>query len=512
MGIAELALGDTLSDQELRGKRIFVEGQSESGSPITATVSRGATPITASILPCVGCHGEDGKGRPEGGVVPPDISWKHLSAAHGHEHAYGRRHPAFDDVSLVTAILRGRDPGGNQLDIAMPRYDMSDADMADLIAYLKRIDSDLDPGLTGDSIRIGSLLPMEGPLASVGASMRQILEASFAEVNAGGGIHGRRIELVVAGYDQDLQQSVWVVRDLLQSKSVFAMVGGYTAGIEEAMADTAEELEVPMVGAFTQFPPVSNELRPHSFYLTSGIVQQASVLARVGANSAYGNSGRMAVIHPPDSGYSEVIEAIEMQLDVLTALPLMTISYQPGYLDATDVAETLKAADIAGVVFLGSARELKRLANRALEQDYMPDLMLPGLFSGSEMFEIDPAFEGHVLIGYSTTPSDHTPAGVREFEQLHEAHNLGYEHSAAQISAYVAAKVFAEGLKRAGRALSREKLIEALESLTNFQAGLMPSISYNSRKRIGAYGGYVLELDLQAQGFRPASNWISLQR
>ena len=64
-----------LSEQALRGKRIYVGGESESGTPINALVARGGTSISASILPCVGCHGDYGKGRPEGGVVPPDITW-----------------------------------------------------------------------------------------------------------------------------------------------------------------------------------------------------------------------------------------------------------------------------------------------------------------------------------------------------------------------------------------------------------------------------------------------------
>ena len=79
-----------LTELETRGKLVFTSGESASGTPITAVVSRGATPIPASILPCSGCHGDDGAGRPEGGVVHSDVSWSTLVSSYGHKHSYGR--------------------------------------------------------------------------------------------------------------------------------------------------------------------------------------------------------------------------------------------------------------------------------------------------------------------------------------------------------------------------------------------------------------------------------------
>jgi ABC-type branched-subunit amino acid transport system substrate-binding protein len=126
------------------------------------------------------------------------------------------------------------------------------------------------------------------------------------------------------------------------------------------------------------------------------------------------------------------------------------------------------------------------------------------------MFEIDPDYSGRVLVGYSTTPADHTVEGVREFELLHERHEFGYQRSASQISAFVAVQVLAEGLKRAGKNLSREKLVDALEGLTDYRSGLMPPISFNHSRRIGALGGYVLPIDATAKRFGEPGDWIAL--
>jgi len=70
LAAAAWSADEHLTELEKRGKLVYTSGESASGRPITAVVSRGATPIPASILPCSGCHGDDGAGRPEGGVVP----------------------------------------------------------------------------------------------------------------------------------------------------------------------------------------------------------------------------------------------------------------------------------------------------------------------------------------------------------------------------------------------------------------------------------------------------------
>ena len=178
-----------LSDAEARGKHIYTEGESTSGRVITAAISLSDRPASASILPCAQCHGAGGEGI---GIVAPDIRWQALTDPDGHEHER-RRHEPFDANSLARAIQEGVDPAGNELDATMPRYRMTDADMADLIAYLNRVGLELDPGLSASSIRIGTVLPTEGPLAEVGGAELAVIAAMFADVNMAGGIHGRKL-------------------------------------------------------------------------------------------------------------------------------------------------------------------------------------------------------------------------------------------------------------------------------------------------------------------------------
>lgn len=501
-----------LTEHALRGKRIYLEGESASGKPISALIARGGAPLPASIVPCGSCHGSDGRGRPEGGVLPPDITWSSLSAAYGHDHEYGRSHPAFDDASLARTITEGIDPAGNELDRSMPRYSMSEADLADLVAYIKRIEADLETGISDGEIRIGTVLPTTGPLVGLGEMMRRVLEAYFNGVNARGGINGRKLQLVVAAYDPDPTYAGWRVRDLVEEQSVFALVSGYVDGIEKEVAALVEEVKLPIIGPYTMLPEAGAGLNHYSFYLQSGLQHHAELLVRYAATLPAASGSRAAIVHRDAGPYAELAAAAGAAAEPAGWGALEFLPYAPAGFDAPKLAARLSASGTQSLFFFGNAEEFRLLTNAAEDIGYVPMVFVPGSLAARTMFEIPESFAGRVYLAYPSVPDDHTPRGVQAFERFHAENDIDYRYSAAQISAYSAALVLVEGLKRAGRDLSRERLVRELEGLTDFRTGLMPPISYNPRRRVGALGGYVLALDPGQRKLSPSSKWIELER
>jgi len=121
-----------------------------------------------------------------------------------------------------------------------------------------------------------------------------------------------------------------------------------------------------------------------------------------------------------------------------------------------------------------------------------------------------PASLARVYISFPTLPADQTPEGVTEYRELAAKHKLPTHHLAAQINAFCAAKVLVEAMKHAGKELSREKLISALESLYDYDTGLMPRVTFGLNRRIGALGAYVVMIDPEKKQFVQASEWIPL--
>ena len=93
---------------------------------------------------------------------------------------------------------------------------------------------------------------------------------------------------------------------------------------------------------------------------------------------------------------------------------------------------------------------------------------------------------------------------------LGEKYKLPQKHLAAQVSAYSSAKILIEGLKRVGKDLSRERLVQALEGFYNYPTGLTPPITYGPNRRIGASGAYIVMVDLKEKKFVPVSGWVEV--
>ena len=144
-----VALAGDLSEQEQRGKRIYFTGESPSQADLVALVGPARTETPAAIVPCVNCHGVDGRGESEAdlpeGVAPADLRWATLAEPTGDDPPNGRKRPAYDEPLLRRAITRGVDPAGNPMHTAMPRYRLTMRDSEDLIAYIRRLGSDPEP-------------------------------------------------------------------------------------------------------------------------------------------------------------------------------------------------------------------------------------------------------------------------------------------------------------------------------------------------------------------------------
>ena len=121
------------------GQRIYYTATSSSQENITAT--GGPHWFQMHGGSCVDCHGPDGKGGysvPMTDVTAPDITYIALTSREHKMHG-GEEHPPYTDALIKRAITKGIDPADKPLSYAMPRWNMSDSDLNDVIAYLKTL-------------------------------------------------------------------------------------------------------------------------------------------------------------------------------------------------------------------------------------------------------------------------------------------------------------------------------------------------------------------------------------
>jgi ABC-type branched-subunit amino acid transport system substrate-binding protein len=504
--VSRESVATELTDAEARGKLIYTKGQSQSNRVIRASIGGAEAPSSATILPCVQCHGENGRGI---GIVSPAIDWDTLTDPEGHQHEK-RAHGPFDNTSLVEAIRRGIDPAGNDFEVTMPKYIMADEDMADLVAYLKVIGLEDDPAIVNGRIRIGTVLPLDGQHAGLGKAMRDTIEAVFSEVNAGGGIHGRELELVVSGWGGNADPEIWAARDLVAKEPVMALVSPYVPNYDSELETLATDEALPVVGPYTVLPPGDAGENRFSFYLLPGLALQAEALVEAAAVLTPPNEAALAIVRPRVRFFDEIAETARLRAEALGFRSATISIFEHGAFDAEKSAATLHDSGVNTVLFLGNSAELGDLARRAETRDWHPYLLSPGVLAERSIFELPASFSYRVLLSYASLPTDYSASGAEEFERLHEKYRFGYEYDIAQVSAYTAAKVLVAGLEKAGRRLSREELVLGLEELDEFHPGLAPPLSYGPFRRTGSMGAHIVRVDLVADRFDPTTGWIAL--
>jgi ABC-type branched-subunit amino acid transport system substrate-binding protein len=510
-GIGHAAPAEELSDAQQRGKQIYFEGTSPRGSEITAVVGDEAALLPGMTMPCSSCHGSDGLGRPEGGVTPLDIRWTELVKTYGHVHHDGRRHPAFDDDSFIRSMIAGIDPANNPLDRSMPMYQMSGEDMADLVAYMKVLEYDLDPGVGDEAVRVATLLPLSGRAGETGDAMRQVLDGYFNEINEQGGIFGRRVELLTVPAGESAESSVATLRDAFVSEGIFALVGAYTVGLDDELLTFLRSDNVPMVGPFT-LDPGDAYVDAAAFYLYAGLDQQTRVLAdRAVADGAA--TGKVMIVAPEGGRAAGLVDAARDQLRKKDREhPPAVEAYAGGGFDATALARAVAESGTEAVIFLGAQAELDALVRELANQSPVPRIYLLSSLISRPMVGLPSVFDERVFLAYPTLSSDITPRGRKEYQELANTYSWPSEHIQAQLAALAAGKLFVEGLRKAGRDLSRVRLVEGLESLYQFETGVTPPLSYGPNRRIGARGAHVMVVDLANKTYKPVGKgWFDVQ-
>jgi ABC-type branched-subunit amino acid transport system substrate-binding protein len=461
-----------LTVEQQRGRQIYLEGTSPSGGEITAVMGEEGVEVPASAVPCAGCHGRDGRGRPEGGVVPSDLTWDTLTRPYGVTHPSGRRHPPYDERLFKRAVTMGLDPAGNKLHVAMPRFRLSLQDMADLTAYIKRLGTGSDPGLSDTAVRIGLVLPPPGPMAPMGKAVQAALAARLAEWNEKGGIYGRKIELVPFEPPSETDARRTAVAGFLAKGDTFANLGAFLLGDDTALAELFGKAEAPLIGPFTVHPRETFPLARQVFYLLPGIEAQGRALVRSLRTVSGDAPAHPVIVTPDDAGLSDEAAA-------------ETVLYPRGSFDPAALARRLSAAGADPVIFLGSGAEALALLRAADSIGWHPRFAATAAAGDGSLFQAPQAFAGRLWLALPSTP----------------------EHLSAQHTALAAAEILGEALKRAGRDLTRDKLVEQLETLRTFQTGYAPPITYSPTRRLGARGAYVLKLDLAGQKLG-AGEWV----
>lgn len=502
------ASDDKMSLSEKRGRLIYQKGESEGGK-IKLLLSNSDLEMPATSFPCGYCHGGNGEGTSEGGLEPPPVRWQDLMSE-AQSTFSGSDRPPYTIESLEAAILHGKDPSGRPLHPGMPRYRMSDRQLDDLLAYLRIIGKgqDLDPGITSDSIVLGSVLPLTGSKAKAGARVRHALEIWAADLNSGGGVFGRSIDLRFEDSASTPSGAFAAIERLILNARVFALFACHiprgAVGVEALIG----EHEVPLIGPITISPRPTDPPNRWCFYMLTSIYDQARTLVEYLHIAEEMNPERVALLSSEVPIHAEARAGALRQLKIFDCEPVLETVYDPESVDFNQLAKVVRDREVTAVIFLGSGSDTARFSLATTVTGGEFPLLTIGSAIGRDAFLLPPERGPLTLISFPTSIFPN-PRDLQWVVELAEKGGLEFDLPSLQGPALASARLLLEGFKLSGRRVSREGLIEILEGIRGFRTGLIPSLDFSPNQRIGALGSHLLSIDVEGGRFQPVTGWIT---
>ena len=451
------------------------------------------------------CHGHGGIGKPEGGIEPPAITWAELTKPRSVSHPTRRPRPAYTRALLGRAITMGLDAGGRALDVAMPRYRLMHGDLADLIAYLERLGTERDPGISETALRIGVHLP-PSRLPDLRRAVREPLAAFFDDLNRAGGLYGRRIEAVFDEAPDVPGGEATTDAAFVASPDVFVHVAPFIAGAELTVVETAAKFRIPLISPLTLYPQTGFPLNRYVFYVYSGVDEQAAVLAKFAAGRQ--PTLTAAILSSSEPHIVGILPAVEQAFRDVNFELISTPRLSNGAIDLRDVMGQLSSRRVAVLLLLVAGRRADEVLAAADRADWHPIVLIPGPLAGRQLFDAPPGFASRIFLSFPILPT----ASGRDRPGLHDRLSARYRlpdvHKATQVEVLSAAAILVEGLRLAGRDVNRETLVERLEGLYGFADGLDRPVIFGPNRRVGSPGAHVVAVDLRNKTLVPVGDWI----
>jgi ABC-type branched-subunit amino acid transport system substrate-binding protein len=290
---------------------------------------------------------------------------------------------------------------------------------------------------------------------------------------------------------------------VLKAQQVFAMSAAMLVNTEKEIVPLFSKYETPLVGPISLFPQTGFPLTRQIFYVSPGMDDLSRALIRFIAQKPEFKSSNWAVISHRSDLTADIIEAIKKKLS--TSSPVV-VEYSMGGFDAADAIKRSRHAEI--VFFLGPAPDALSFMLEAEKLNWFPTVLAPGGTIGSGVFEAPKGFDRRVFFSVPSAPEHQTVEGMKEYQALVAKYKLPPYFRVTQAYAIVAAKILIEGLKRVGKDVSRERLIQEIEKLHEYPTGLMPAVTYGPNRRRGATGAHIVTVDLKEKRLVPVSEWI----
>jgi cytochrome c553 len=468
-----------------QGRRIFEEGILPSGEPLRG-LRLGSIVVSGAQAACANCHRRSGMGSVEGDAQVPPITGRFLFAEKGDSavasmdvrrliKSMNQRHAPYTPESLAVAIRGGMNNSGRQMSAMMPHFDLGDADMKLLTAYLAQLSSQWSPGVTSDTIRFATVIA-PGVEPARRQALIETLRTAISQKN-GSTQPGRRHMVTPAEmvyrterkwelevWDLQGPSETWAaqLQQRYRTQPVFALVSGLSNTTWQPVQDFCEREKVPCWFPSVALPP-TRQVSQYSLYFSHGVALEADVLARRLLDLGEGRPKKLLQIYRDEAGRGAAQE-LERAL-AGSGMVVETRALKDGAAPARRVGA--KARNEAIMLWLRSD-DLAHLDEKAPSAPIYFSATLAG-----ERGQLPSAWKDRAHLVYPYELPQRRQANLEVFHGWLKTRNLALVDEPLQSEAYFAVDFLSATLSDMLDNLYRDYLIERAENSLSFRETTM---------------------------------------
>lgn len=332
------------------------------------------------------------------------------------------------------------------------------------------------PGVTDNSILIGSCSALDGPAHFLGRQTVLGASAYLHMINDAGGVFDRKIQLQAFddGYDPGKAPACF---KRMTREGVFAL--GFFVGTPTALVyvPMAQEDKIPVVGLFTGaqllYEPLKHEIINVRASYYDETREQVDRLWQA-------NVHKIGVIYQDDAFGKAVLDGVKLALQKHSSTPAAVGTFTRNTVDVQAGLGQVRAARPQAVIIAAPYAPAAAIVKQAHANGWRPQFVTVS-FVGTEEFvkEAGSDAEGTIITQVIPPYNRLEYSTVEKYRECLAKYAPGEAPTFVSFEGFVDAMVFVEGLKRAGKDLTREKFISAIESIHDMNVGLGPRLILN---------------------------------
>jgi branched-chain amino acid transport system substrate-binding protein len=322
-------------------------------------------------------------------------------------------------------------------------------------------------GVSSDTILFGQAAALDGPSSALGLGMRQGILAAFAEINAKGGVRGRKLKLISRddGYDPD--RSVAQTVKLIDEDKVFALIGAVGTPTTTATVPIAKAKKVPFIGPFTgagflRAPDLDNVVNIRASYGAEAEAWIKHLTEDLHVRS-------IAIFYQDDSFGRDGLAGVKLALGKRNMELTAEGTFERNTIAVGSALRTLKRSEPEAVVMVGTYRPCAEFIKLAHKSGFNP-IFVNISFVGANALarELGPEGNGVIVSQVVPFPWDTSVKVVADYQAAEKAVDPELKPEFVSLEGYLSGRLVAAALELTGPNPTRAEMLRVINDIGRF--------------------------------------------